>query len=403
MNTVNFFLGKVKIKADFENTTSLLNLCMYYKIPYSDFKASSDGVSMCFTAPDYKKFEKESLAREIKFSVVERKGIPFIFERYKYRHGIVLGVILAIALVIVSQRFVWSIDVTGNESLTSAEIISLLKDEGFGIGSYIPTANTDRIENKMLIDTALISWMSINIIGTHAEVQVREYEQPKNNSDQSVTAANIVASKSGVVEDVRVYQGNVVVAAGAYVEKGDLLVSGLYDSERVGFRYTRASGEVMARTTSEFVIEIPYEYVTYEYTGEQYYDKYLNFFDYLINISKNSGKEGAFYDKIDMVEKCCLFGRIDTPFSWHTVKYSEYVEKTAYRTESEAEELAYFELSKKLSEMADDSIILRKTIIPRVDEDSFSIFCTVVAIENIAETSEFEVDINVIDDEKDVS
>ncbi len=400
MNTVNFFLGKVKIKADFENITALLNLCMYYKIPYSDFMTAEDGVSLSFTAPNYKKVKKEAFEREIKFEIAEKKGLPFIFERYKYRHGIVLGIILAIALVIVSQRFVWSVDVKGNESLTSAEILSLLKDEGFGIGSYIPTANTDRIENKMLIDTELISWMSINIIGTHAEVQIREYERQNNKLNESVLAANIVASKSGIIEDVRVYQGNVVVSAGTYVEKGDLLVSGLYDSERVGFRYTRASGEIMARTTSEFLIKIPYEYVTYEYTGEQYYDKYLNFFDYSINISKNSGKEGVFYDKIDMVEKCCLFDCIDTPFSLHTVKYSEYVEKTAYRTEAEAEELAYFELSKKLSEMADDSIILRKTIIPRAEEDGYSVFCTVVAIENIAETSEFEVDLNIIGDEE---
>ena len=99
--------------------------------------------------------------------------------------------------------------------------------------------------------------MSINIIGTHAEVQIREYEESKKEQETGVLGANIVAGKSGLVEDVRVYQGNVVVSSGMYVEKGDLLVSGLYDSERVGFRYTRASGEVMARTTSEILIEIP--------------------------------------------------------------------------------------------------------------------------------------------------
>ena len=70
------------------------------------------------------------------------------------------------------------------------------------------------------------------------------------------------------------------------------------------------------------------------------------------------------------------------------------------RSASEAEELAYFELTRKLAEMADDSIILRKTIIPRVRENSFSIFCTVVAIENIAEVSEFEVSIDMIGDDK---
>ena len=397
MKMVNFLLGKIKIKADYDNITEILNICMCSKLQYSEFRVESDGVSMCFTFKDFKTMQKLALERNIHYEICESKGIPSIFSRYRYRFGIILGIVLATVVIIASQMFVWSIDVSGNTGLTSAQIIYLLKSEGFGVGSYIPAANTDRIENKMMINTDLISWMSINIVGTHADVQIREYEKAKSDTGGSVVAANIVASKSGLIEDVRVYKGNVIVSAGTYVEKGDLLVSGLYDSDRVGFRYTRASGDVMARTTSEILIEIPYEYVGYEYTGEQYYDKYLNFFDFSINILKNSGNVGVFYDKIDIVEDYRLVGIIETPVSLHTVRYLEVVERTMYRTPAEAEELAYFELSRKLSEMADDSIILRKTIIPSVNDNSFSIFCTVVAIENIAETSEFEVDLNMLD------
>ena len=35
--------------------------------------------------------------------------------------------------------------------------------------------------------------------------------------------------------------------AGQVVDKGDLLISGIYDSKTVGVRYTRAAGEIMAR------------------------------------------------------------------------------------------------------------------------------------------------------------
>ena len=403
MNPSYFLLGAVTVSADYENITPLLNLCMYHCIPYSDFCAESDRVTMVFRLAAFRQMKKEADTRGISYKVEKRRGLPVFLEKYKSRVGLYLGLVCAIALVLLSHRFIWEIEITGNESITSQEVVELLREHGFSVGSYIPAVNTDKIENRILIDSERISWMSINIIGTHAEVQVREYEKSKKKQEIGVIGANIVAVKSGLIEDVRVYQGNVVVSSGMYVEKGDLLVSGLYDSERVGFRYTRASGEVMARTTSEFLIEIPYEYVGFEYTGAQYYDKYLNFFDYSINISKNSGNLDVFCDKIDMVENCCLWGRIRTPFSWHTVKYSEYTEKTMYRTQAEAEELAYFELARTLSQMADDSIILRKTIVPRVNEDSFSIFCTVVAIENIAETSEFEIDLSLIGSEKDVN
>ena len=394
MNISYFFLGKVSVSADYKNATGILNICMFYKIPYTNFCTNEHGISLCFKAADYKKFKKRANEYGIKLTIESKRGVPFVFDRYKYRYGILAGIVLSFALVLLSQKFVWSVNVTGNEILTSSEIINTLDKYGFRIGSYIPKVNTDRIENKLLIESDVISWISINISGTHAEVEVREYEKGESNIEYT-GAANLVAKKSGVIQDVKIYKGNVVVSSGQYVEKGDLLVSGLYDSNILGFRYTRAQGEVAARTTNEFYIDIPYEYTTYEYTGEEYYDKYLNFFDYSINISKNSGNVGAFYDKIDMVENYCLFGYVSTPFSYRTVKYAEYVEKTAYRTETEAEELAYFELSKRLSEMSEDSIILRKTIIPRVDEDSFSIFCTVVAIEDIAEVSEFEVDLGI--------
>ena len=396
MNIAYFFLGAVTVSADYKNAMEILNICMFYKIPYANFRSDESGVSLCFKASGFNTFKKIAKKQGVTFDVISQKGIPFLFEKYKYRFGIFAGIIISLVLIFLSQRFIWSVNVTGNEKLTSSEILSTLEQYGFGVGVYIPKINTDRIENRVLIESEEISWISINVIGTCAEVQVREYEKAESDIEYA-GAANLIAKKSGMIESVQIYKGNVIVAAGQYVEKGDLLVSGLYDSERVGFRYTRASGEVMARTTSEFFIEIPYEYVGYEYTGEQYYDKYLNFFDFSIKIFKNSGNLSAFYDKIDMVENCCLFGYINTPFSWRTVRYSEYVECVAYRTQAEAEELAYFELSQRLSEMADDSIILRKTIIPSVNEDSFSIFCTVVAIENIAETFEFEVDLNMLD------
>ena len=97
------------------------------------------------------------------------------------------------------------------------------------------------------------------------------------------------------------------------------------------------------------------------------------------------------------MENCYLFGAVKTPFSLQTVKYMEYAEKTMYRTQIEAEELAYFYLADKLSDMSDDAIILRKTVIPEIREDCFAIFCTVVAIENIAEVVEFEVDLGIVD------
>jgi hypothetical protein len=202
-----------------------------------------------------------------------------------------------------------------------------------------------------------------------------------------------VARKSGRIEEVRIFRGNVVVSSGQYVEKGDLLVSGLFDSVHEGFRYTRAAGEVYARTVEEFYIEIPYEYEGKTYTGEGYSNKYLNFFDFSMNISKKSGNEGAFYDKISIVENFCFPDGKETPFGVRTDKYRAYETVTLTRTPEEAEELAYFALAERLASLAEDSTVTRKRVTPVVGKDSFMLICSVELIENIAETREFEPDI----------
>ena len=392
MNISYFFLGVVKVCADYANITPLLNLCMYQKIPYSDFHADSDKVTMCFRLFAFRKLKKEAEARGIIFTVAEQRGLPFILGKYKYRFGLFLGIICAATLIFISQRFIWEIEVVGNEKLTSAEVLEVLSRQGFSVGSYIPSANTDRIENKILIESDSISWISINIIGTVAEVQIRERTEPPSEN-VSLKPANLVASKSGVIEEVRIFRGNTVVASGQYVEKGELLVSGLFDSVQVGFRYTRASGEVYARTVEEFYIEIPYEYEGKAYTGVEYSNKYLNFFDYSMNISKKCGNEGAFYDRINIVENCNLFFGIKTPFSVRTERFLEYETVSMTRTPSAAENLAYFELESRLADISENATMLKKTVKPYARDDRFILHCVIVLIENIAEVSEFDVEL----------
>ena len=101
-----------------------------------------------------------------------------------------------------------------------------------------------------------------------------------------------------------------------------------------------------------------------------------------------------FYDKIYIVENFCFPDGKETPFSLTTVKYSEYETVLATRTAEEASSLAYFELSRRLGALAESGIVIRKTVTPVLKEDSFMLVCTIVMIEDIAVTREFEVEIS---------
>ena len=272
MNPSYFFLGGVKIFADYDNAAPILNLCMYYGIPYTKFTPTTNGVELVIRYSSFKKFKNEADARGIAFKVLKRRGFPALVDRYKLRIGAFVGILIAVVLVIASQSVIWDIEVVGNETVTTSEIRQLLREEGFFVGCYIPAANTDKIETRILVKSDVISWMSINIKGTVAEVQVRENVKPQED-DTPKKPANLVASKEGIIEEVRIFRGTLTVSPGQPVGKGTLLVSGFYEGERVGVMYTRAAGQVFARTKSEYYIEIPFEYEGKRYTGEEYYDK----------------------------------------------------------------------------------------------------------------------------------
>lgn len=389
MNPSYYIFGAVTVAADYDNVTAFLNLCMHLSIPYSDFKSYPDKVTVTFRLSEFKKFEKEASAREICYSIEKRHGLPVFLGKYKYRFGIWLGLLCAAGLVLASHLFIWDVEVTGNESLTSSEVRELLRSEGFGVGSLIVGANTDRIENRILMKSDSISWISVNIIGTVANVEIRE--QIDKKEDEPTRPANLVAKKSGIIEEVRLWRGNALVGAGKFVNQGELLVSGLFDSVQEGFRYTRASGQIFARTVEEFYIEIPYEYEAKRYTGREYCEKILNFFDFSMNISKNSGNEDIVCDKINIVENYSLFGTWQTPFAFETVRYLEYETVWETRSPDAAEELAYFELDTRLAEMTEEATLIKKTVIPLVRDDRFILHCVIVLIEDIAEVSEFDV------------
>ena len=98
------------------------------------------------------------------------------------------------------------------------------------------------------------------------------------------------------------------------------------------------------------------------------------------------------YDTIYSVGNFSLFDNEGLPISMSTVSYHEYEIVHADRSLEEAEKLAYLELDRQISSSGAEFLI-KKTITPKVTDDSFILHCVVTCIENIAITNEFFVDL----------
>lgn len=390
MNLFMILMGYCRIGADAKNCTELLNLCMENAFPYTDFQCDEAGtVSFCCQRRVAKRIITLCRTRNVRVLDMGRGGLPHFLWRYRVRAGMMIGLLLGAALLWLSGQFVWDVRVDGNVSMSEEDVEDALRLCGFGVGSYIPDFRGEVIETRVMLESDRIAWISVYIDGTVARVQIRENEMPP--PPESHKPANLIATCDGEIELLEIYRGDCVVKIGQTVSAGELLVSGVYDSQTVGYRYCRAAGKVLARVEEEFLIEIPMRETQKVYSEAIVSEMWLEFFDFSLKFFKNSRNQEGEYDIIYDNKNLEIFGVMNLPFGLRIQKRLPYRLETVSRTEEEALELAYEQLARELDGRAEEMEILQKRIVTELGEQSVVLRCKLVCIRDVAEQVEFEV------------
>ena len=217
----------------------------------------------------------------------------------KRRWGFLLGLAACLLAVSWLSRFLLVIEVTGNETVPTAVILSQLQRVGVKPGAYGPAIAQREAANEALLGLPELSYMAINIYGTRAEIIVREAEKVPEMLDEDIPA-DIVATSDGMIEDIHADTGRAMFADGDIVAKGEVLISGTLDLKEpeygtvdFGYMVVRAVGDVTARTWRTLEETIPLTVQVKEYTGEEsrgYGIKFLWFdLDFFENSSISQG------------------------------------------------------------------------------------------------------------------
>ncbi|WP_302496943.1 sporulation protein YqfD [uncultured Flavonifractor sp.] len=205
-----------------------------------------------------------------------RSGMPYFLARFRKRYAFWVGMGLSMAAVCVLSSFVLTIEVKGNTTVPTAQILTELRRQGLGIGTFGPGLDERTVGNKVLLQLPQLSWLSINLYGTRAEVLVREaVEAPELVDAQEY--GDVVARASGIVTRVEALTGEAVVKVGDTVLEGETLISGTVhlegpaysDTPEIGQIQVRASGRVYARTWRTMAAQLPLEAQVKRYTGEE--------------------------------------------------------------------------------------------------------------------------------------
>ena len=383
----NFFTVPMK------DATHLLNLCMEYGIVYRRLRTTDDE-RVGFFCSSYSSAALRRLCERkgIDLTLVSSRGLPSLIYSYRRRFGMLIGVVMAVFIISLSDDYIWDVRVSGNETLTYSHIVSALEEQGFGVGTPIDGLNVDRLKTAVMVKDDRISWMAVNVVGTVAYVQIRERVAPE--PDRPLLPANIVAERDGEIQSLEIFRGDAAVKVGQAVRKGEILISGVRESNVDGFSVTRAAGSVFAVTEREIRVEIPYEYEKKTYSDSRKSEISVIFFGKDIKVLKNTGNCSEFCDTIESEKMLELPGGVRLPFGIKSVMRAEYTVSTEKYTQREAMELAYYRLGQRLAAELAEAQILSKSIEAEIGESSYVLICRIKCIEDIGRVSEFETDLS---------
>ncbi|MBR2432781.1 MAG: sporulation protein YqfD [Clostridia bacterium] len=360
-----------------------LNFLLSQKIKYNAMSNSPYGMS--FRIYLYRKKMLTSYLREagVEFSLGESRGLPALFMALSKKYGFLLGAATLLTITFLSESVIWEISVSGNESITDYEIRREMSELGVRVGARISSLDLDSICTDYLIKNTDVSWIRVNIVGSSAEIVVREKKVAPSEAED--LPSNLVALCDGYIFRVEVNSGQLLVNSGEAVLKGQVLVSGLVDNGNETFRFERSDARIFALTEESISVKIPMIYAKKRYTGENSEKKSLIFFSKAINFSVLGRNSHESCDIIETYDHPELWNGKVIPISIKTTLYKKYIIEDIPLSEKEASRLAEIELAEKIALLlGDEGILVSQSLSSECDEEFYTLHCSISCIRDIA-------------------
>ncbi len=402
---INLLRGYVELRATGAFPERLLNLCAQNRLQFWRLRWL-DETSFTFRVALRDRKRLDGLAQRAMCDLDERGryGASALAERLvEGRWGFLLGLGLCVLAVGFLSRFVLVVEVTGNERVPTAVILSQLQRAGVRPGAYGPAIREREAASNALLGLPELSYLAVNIYGTRAEIIVREVEKAPELLEEDVPA-DIVAAADGIIEDIQTDAGRAMFRDGDVVAKGETLISGVLDLKEpeggtvdLGSLVVHAAGNVTARTWRTLEETIPLTSQVKEYTGEESRSWGLKILWFDLDFFENSSISSGRYDKITETAELTLFGR-PMPAAFTTVTRRGYTLREepvdGERAAKELEELLWFRLEELMA--ARKGEVLRTDFVTRQENGRLTVTLLAECREEIGRTVEREGEVGRI-------
>ncbi len=316
---INCLKGVYIIRAEGRFPERILNIASTSGVYLRDVRRENPhSIIFCVGKKGGEKLLKTEL-EGLSLSLSDSYGLPVFIQKHKKRillFMIPLFLILASALF---SLFVWRVDINGGDKKLRAEVEKVISQNGVRIGAFKHKIDQYDVKRNAILEIDDLSWLWVDIKGTTAKVKIHK-RNPKPALNPINEPGDVIATHSGIIEKMQVYCGVPLLKEGDAVEKGQILITGVFrsENENIPTYYHHATGNVILRLGEEKTVIIPRKTIKKTPTGNKKSIFRLNFEKNNINFSLNSGISYEEYDKIEKKYKLPLI-----PVSFSKIEYHE--------------------------------------------------------------------------------
>lgn len=352
--------GYLKVQIKGYSPERFLNLCKNKGITVWDLEAKGHNYEMFISLNGFRKLKPLLKKTQTKLTILERYGAPFFLHKYRKRKMFFGGGIICCVIIFFLSKFIWNIEIIGNQSITDETMIEYLKTEHIFHGMLIKDVACESIATEIRKDFGEIIWVSVSLDGTNLVINVKENTDMFQVSQLEEEPSDIIANQEGIITEIIMRSGVPLVSKGDEVKSGDMLVSGTVEvkndaGEVVREDYKKSDADIFAEVILTYQDFCENSHQVKIYTNKQKRTLFCNVLGMHFSLG-NKSYEAEQWEIKAYTNQLQLNNRFEIPIFFGEKRAKEYSYIEADRTYLEKESILQHNLKQYCEELEEKGI-----------------------------------------------
>ena len=211
---LRYMRGYLKIRLKSAMPERFLSLCAVNQIPIWNLVPKENVYEFELSIKDFFRLAPFRRKTSAHIMILEKHGLPFLFQLAKKRKAFFLGILLFSFLLYYNSTILWDIHINGNSFYSDESILDKLHDFQIVSGMYKRELNCKEIAAQVRSSFSNVVWVSAKLDGCCLILDIKENETPKEKPLSVGESWNLVAQRGGEIVKIATRKGVPLVSEG---------------------------------------------------------------------------------------------------------------------------------------------------------------------------------------------